>query len=186
VTDAARPMRADAVRNRQRILDVARDVVASSGTATSMAEIARRSGIGQATLYRNFATRHALLEALLMDEVTEVCDAAVIVVGATPMARLTAWLRRFYAYVTAKRPVVMSLLEHTDTSDPVFKTRSQLLAAGIPLFTAAQDADELAGGLSLDQILDLVMAIAKIPGDQAHREPILDAALNGLARADQI
>ncbi|MFC0107835.1 TetR/AcrR family transcriptional regulator [Kibdelosporangium aridum] len=172
--------RADAARNRQRILDAARTAFAATGAETSMAEIARRSGVGSATLYRNFATRHELLEALLVNEVDEVCAAAATVEGGSPEERLMTWLRRFFQYVSTKRPIVLGLLEHTDTTDPVFQSRGRMLAAGEPLLSAAQDAHQIAGDLDLDQILDLVMAIAKIPGTPEYRQPILDAALAGL------
>jgi AcrR family transcriptional regulator len=174
--------RADAVRNRQRILEAARTAFAATGAETSMAEVARQAGVGMATLYRNFASRHELLEALLVDEVDEVCAAAATVEGDTPGDRLKTWLRRFFQYVTTKRPVVIGLLEHTDTTDPVFQTRARMLAAGQPLLSAAQDAHQIAGDLDLDQILDLVMAIAKISGTPEYRQPILDAALAGLHR----
>jgi AcrR family transcriptional regulator len=130
MTDRPPAKRADAARNRQRILDAARTAFAATGAETSMAEIARRSGVGQATLYRNFAARHELLEALLVDEVDEVCAAAATVAGDSPGERLTAWLRRFFQYVTTKRPVVIGLLEHTDRTDPVFDSRGRMLAAG--------------------------------------------------------
>jgi AcrR family transcriptional regulator len=144
-----------------------------------MAEVARRSGVDPATLYRNFATRRDLLEALLVDEV---CAAAATVEGDSPEDRLTTGLRRFFSYVTTKRPVVLGLLEHTGTTDPVFKTRDRMLAAGQPLLSAAQDAGQIASDLDLDldQILDLVVAIAKIPGTPQYRQPFLDAALAGL------
>jgi AcrR family transcriptional regulator len=174
--------RADAARNRQRILDAARTAFAATGAETSMAEIARRSGVGMATLYRNFESRRELLEALLADEVDEVCAAAATVEGDSPEDRLTNWLRRFFQYVTTKRPVVIGLLEHTDRTDPVFDSRGRMLAAGRPLLSAAQDAHQITSGLDLDQILDLVVAIAKIPGAPEYREPILDAALAGLRR----
>jgi AcrR family transcriptional regulator len=172
--------RVDAARNRQRILDAARTAFAATGAETSMAEIARRSGVGAATLYRNFATRRELLEALLVDEVDEVCAAAATVEGDSPGERLTTWLRRFFQYVTAKRPVVIELVEQTDRTNPVFDTRGRMLAAGRPLLSAAQDAHQIASDLDLDQILDLVVAIAKIPGSPQYRQPILDAALAGL------
>ena len=57
-----------------------------------------------------------------------------------------------------------------------------MLAAGRPLLAAAQDAHQVASDPDLDQILDLVVAIAKIPGTQEYRQPILDAALAGLHR----
>ncbi|MFG1606685.1 TetR/AcrR family transcriptional regulator [Actinoplanes sp. NPDC049265] len=182
MTDSAPAKRADAVRNRQRILDAARAAFAATGPETSMAEVARQAKVGMATLYRNFASRHELLEALLVDEVDEVCAAAATVEGDSPSDRLMTWLRRFFQYVATKRPVVMGLLEHTDRTDPVFQTRGRMLAAGQPLLSAAQATGEIAGDLDLDQILDLVMAIAKIPGTPEYRQPLLDAALAGLDR----
>jgi AcrR family transcriptional regulator len=172
--------RTDAVRNRQRILEAARAAFAATGAETSMAEVARKAGIGSATLYRNFATRRDLLETLLVDEIDEVCAAAATIEGDTPSQRLANWLRRFFTYVSAKRPVVIALVEDTDRTNPVFDSRGRMLAAGQPLFSAAQDAGQIAGDLDLDQVLDLVMAIAKIPGTGEYRQPILDAALAGL------
>nr|BFE63383.1 hypothetical protein GCM10020063_079090 [Dactylosporangium thailandense] len=62
--------------------------------------------------------------------------------------------------------------------------RGRMLAAGRPLLAAAQDARQIDAGLELNQILDLVVAIAKIPGTPEYRQPILDAALAGLHRRD--
>ncbi|MEU9342700.1 helix-turn-helix domain-containing protein [Streptomyces sp. NPDC048278] len=176
--------RADAVRNRQRILDAARAAFAEDGPATSMAEIARRAGVNPATLYRNFKSRHELLEALLSGEVDEVCAAAATIDGDDPEERLANWLRRFFQYVTTKRPVVIALVEQTDTDNPVFDTRGRMLSAGQPLLTAAQDAHRIGTGLDLDQILDLVVAVAKIPGTPQYRQPMLDAVLAGLRIRD--
>ncbi|MGH3502289.1 MAG: TetR/AcrR family transcriptional regulator [Nocardioidaceae bacterium] len=184
MVDHAPSKRADAARNRQRILEAARTAFAATGPETSMAEIARRSGVGSATLYRNFATRHELLEALLVDEVDEVCAAAATVEGDSPEDRLMTWLRRFFQYVTTNRQVVIALVEHTDRTNPVFDTRGRMLAAGRPLLSAAQDSHQIASDLDLDQILDLVVAIAKIPGAPEYRQPLLDAALAGLHRRD--
>lgn len=179
--------RTDAVRNRQRILQAARDAFADSdpdSREVSMIEIARRSGVGSATLYRNFPTRRHLLEALLADEVEAVCAAAATVDGETAGARLTAWLRRFFQYVTDKRPVAIELLDHTDRTDPVFETsRDRVVAAGRPLLAAAQDAREVDTVLNLDQILDMVVAVAKISGGPGYRQPILDTVLAGLGQS---
>ncbi|WP_433083332.1 hypothetical protein ACQP1P_04375 [Dactylosporangium sp. CA-052675] len=90
----------------------------------------------------------------LVDEVNEVCAAAATVEGDDPAERLATWLRRFFHYVTTKRPVVIALVEHTDTNNPVFDTRGRMLAAGQPLLTAAQDARQIDAGLELNQILD--------------------------------
>lgn len=184
MTDHPPSKRADAARNRQRILEAARAAFAASGDETSMAEVARRAGVGPATLYRNFATRRELVRALLGDKVDELCAAAATVEGDSPAERLTTWLRLFFEYVSVKRPILLGLLEHTDRTDPAFDSRGRMLAAGQPLLCAAQDAHQITGDLDLDQILDLVIAIAKIPGAPEHRQPILDAALAGLHTRD--
>ena len=95
-----------------------------------------------------------------------------------------AWLRRFFIYFTSKRHLAAELLEHSDPGNPVFGAgRPRVLAAGRPLLLAAQDAHEVRGDLNLEQILDMIVAIAKIPGDPGYLEPILDAALDGLRPA---
>jgi AcrR family transcriptional regulator len=181
-TDQPVARRTDARRNRERILQAARSAFGDPGAEVSMAEIARRSGVGSATLYRNFATRRDLLEALYVDEVDAVCAAASAIDGDSAGARFTAWLHRFFQYVTSKRHVAAELLEHTDRTSPIFgASRDRVLAAGTPLLTAAQDAQQIAADLTLDQILDLIVAIAKIPGDPDYLQPIVRAALAGLS-----
>jgi hypothetical protein len=91
------------------------------------------------------------------------------------------WLRRFYAYFTSKRFVAAALLEHADRHDPVFGAGyARVLNAGRPLLRAAQKSGEIRTDLTLEQILDMVAAIAKIPEDAGYREPILRAALDAL------
>jgi len=173
--------RVDAERNRERILTAARAAFADPDADVSMAEISRRAGVGSATLYRNFANRRELLEALYVDEIDALCEAATTSAGDTPGAILTAWLRRFFAYFTSKRFVAAELLQHTDRDDPVFGAGlARVLDAGRPLLLAAQKSGEIRGDLTLAQILHMVGAIAKIPGDADYREPILQAALDAI------
>jgi AcrR family transcriptional regulator len=176
--------RVDAERNRERILDAARAAFADSDADVSMAEISRRAGVGSATLYRNFASRRELLEALYVDEIDAVCQAAATITGDSPAAVLVAWLRRFYAYYTSKRFVAAGLLEHADRDDPVFGAGyARVLDASRPLLRAAQESAEIRTDLTLEQILDMVVAVAKIPGDAGYREPILRTALDALQPA---
>jgi AcrR family transcriptional regulator len=138
-----------------------------------MAEIARRAGVGMATLYRNFPGRRELLEALYTDEVDAICAAAETLT-------FTAWVRRFLAFSAGKRDLAVELLA-LDRSNPMFNaSRDRVLAAGRPLLAAAQRSGELRSDLTLEQVLDMVMAIARIEGDAAYVEPILKAALDGL------
>ena len=173
--------RADAERNRDTILAVARAAFTDTDALVSMAEISRRAGVGMATLYRNFPGRQELLEALYTDEVNAVCQAAETVQGETPGAALTAWLHRFFSFYNSKRHVGDELLRQSDTVGPfLHEGRSRVLAAGRPLLLAAQGSGEVRGELTLEQILDMVIAIAKIDGDARYLQPILQAALDGL------
>ena len=177
--------RADAARNRERILAVARDAFADSDAPVSMAEISRRAGVGMATLYRNFPGRQELLEALYTDEVDAVCAAAADAADdETAGAVLIAWLHRFFAFSQSKRDIASELLQHTDISNPVFdNNRARVIAAGQPLLIAAQRSGEVRGDLRLEQILDMIIAIARIHGDPEYAEPILETALDGLRPA---
>ena len=173
--------RADAERNRAKILAAARTAFADPEAEISMAEISRRAGVGMATLYRNFPGRRELLEALYTDEVNAICEAAETVGGETPGAVLTTWLHRFFAFFMNKHRIASELLEHTDSSNPVFgESRARVLAAGRPLLVAAQRTHEARDDLTLEQILDMLVAIATIHGDTRYLKPILQTTLDGL------
>ena len=172
--------RSDAERNRERILTAARAVLTDRAGEVSMAEVARRADVGMATLYRNFPGRRELLEALYAEEVDELCAAASAPAD-SPGDALHAWLRRFAVFHENKHPIAAELLRHTDRTDPVFGgSRDRVIAAGRPLLAAAQGAGEARADLTLDQVLDLVLAVVTVPGDRAYVEPILRAALDGL------
>jgi AcrR family transcriptional regulator len=173
--------RADAERNRDKILAAARIAFADVGAEISMAEVSRRAGVGMATLYRHFPSRLALLEAVYTDEVDAVCQAAETSTAQTPGAALTAWLRRFFTFITNKQPVGAELLNQSGGRATVMsESRSRVTAAGRPLLAAAQHNHEVREDLTLEQVLDMIVAIASIHGESDYVEPILHAALDGL------
>jgi AcrR family transcriptional regulator len=173
--------RADAERNRAKILAAARSAFADPDAEVSMAEVSRRAGVGMATLYRNFAGRRELLEALYIDELTAVCEAAETIEAQTPGAAFMAWLHRFFAFFNTKRHVSSELLRESRDSGLFFKgSRDRVLAVGRPLLAAAQRTGEVRDDLTLEQILDMIVAVASIDGDTAYSAPILQAALDGL------
>src|ERR1700683_1509669 len=160
ITSPAPTRRADAERNRERILAAARGAFADPEAEISMAEISRRAGVGMATLYRNFPGRRELLEALYTDEVDAVCTVPASFDGDAPEAIFDAWLRRFFAFATSKRRIAAELLEHTSRSNPLFDdSRARVIPAGQPLLAAAQQAHAVRDDLTLEQILDLVIAV---------------------------
>ncbi len=146
-----------------------------------MAEISRRAAVGMATLYRNFPGRRELLEALLTDEVDAICKAATSIDCETAGAMLIVWLERFFAFVTAKHHLASELLAHSDRGNPVFgESRARVVAAGRRLLDAAQRSHEVRDDLTVEQVLDMIVAIAAIHHDAGYTQPILQTALDGL------
>src|SRR3954452_2753784 len=96
IATESRPMRADARRNVERLLAVAKETFAERGADAPLEEIARRAGVGIGTLYRHFPTREALLEALLRDSFEPLrAEADRLLTSPSPGDALDAWLRAF-------------------------------------------------------------------------------------------
>src|SRR5205814_6081417 len=98
-----RPKRADVRRNYDKVLVAAREAFAEGGESTALEEIARRADVGIGTLYRHFPNRQALLEALYVDEVEEVCRSAAELDAADPWEALQSWFERFIGYIATKQ-----------------------------------------------------------------------------------
>src|ERR1700686_3026253 len=105
----ARPMRADARRNYEKVLVAARDAFAEGGASTSLEEIARRAGVGIGTLYRNFPNRQTLLEAVYLDELHALCRTAEELRELPPWDALVSWLHRFVAYLSTKQALAQEM-----------------------------------------------------------------------------
>src|SRR5579884_3629919 len=126
-----RPKRADARRNYESVLAAAREAFAEGGESTALEDIARRAGVGIGTLYRHFPNRQALLEAVYVNEVEEVCRSAQELDGADPWAALSGWFERLIAYLATKRALAHELLNYLEMDAPLFRDcRASLYAAG--------------------------------------------------------
>ncbi|WP_309232086.1 TetR/AcrR family transcriptional regulator [Micromonospora tarensis] len=175
----ARPHRADAARNYDAILAAARLAFAEQGADAPLEEIARRAGVGIATLYRNFPTREVLIENVYITEVEVVCEAAREAESLAPRAGLYAWLRRFVEYIGAKQPLAAGLNRE---STAYLECRRALYAAGGPLLERAQRAREVRADVAIDDVMRLASAIASGHFPQAEqRERVLTVALDGLS-----
>jgi AcrR family transcriptional regulator len=178
----ARPKRADARRNYEKILAAAREAFAEGGESTPLEEIARRAGVGIGTLYRNFPNRQSLLEALYVGEVEEVCRSAAEVDDADPWLALTTWIDRFIAYLATKQALAGELLNYLDHDAELFKvSRASLFAAGEPLLKRAQNAGVVRPDVTIAEVIQMMVGIGKIPtADPRQVEHILKVALDGL------
>ena len=106
----ARKPRADAQRNRERILDVAKQVFTRRGAETSMDEIAKRAKIGPGTLYRHFPSRDELLAAVYISEVEKLAEAQrKLSAELSPAEALRAWMLVFIDYIAAKKIIAPAL-----------------------------------------------------------------------------
>jgi AcrR family transcriptional regulator len=178
----ARPQRADARRNYEKVLAAAREAFAEGGESTALEEIARRAGVGIGTLYRHFPNRQALVEALYLDEVDEVCRSAADFADAEPWEALNGWFERFIAYLATKRALAHELLNYLDRDAQLFQSsRAALFEAGEPLLKRAQEAGAVRSDVEIGEVIQMVMGIAKIPAaDPSQTEHILRVALDGL------
>jgi AcrR family transcriptional regulator len=200
-----RPLRADAERNRARLLDAARAAFAAASSGTSGAsgasgasgsatvaleQIARDSGVGIGTLYRHFPTREALVEALYRKELDDLCaSAADLLATHAPEQALRAWMDRFADYVAAKREMADALRAvFAAGSVTVSQARSQLTDAVRTIL----DAGILAGTLRHDvRPEDIVATIVgmftatSLDGGHEQLERMFDLLMNAVRQPAQ-
>ncbi|WP_430791499.1 TetR/AcrR family transcriptional regulator [Actinoplanes sp. G11-F43] len=173
-----RPQRADARRNFDALLVAARDAFAAHGADTSLEDIARTAGVGIGTLYRNFPTRQDLIEAVYVEEVTQLAEAAEALSGQPPWPALRGWLERFVAYAATKRAII-DLLNRD--SEMFGSCRAVMYEAGRPLFDRAREAGEIRPDAAFDDVLRMVSGLtATVFVDDAQRERVLTFAFDGL------
>jgi AcrR family transcriptional regulator len=176
-----RPMRADAARNRAKLTAAGRAAFAQDGASASLEDIARRAGVGIGTLYRHFPARVDLLEAIYVDEVEALCARAGELADLPPWEALVKWLHRFVRYVATKQALVEALLAHLSQDADVFSScRAAVYEAGEPLVERAQRAGAVRADTNFNEVIQLVVGIAKISATPSEVERILDVALDGL------
>jgi len=156
---APKHLRADAQRNRERLLAVAREVFADKGVEAPLEEIARRAGVGIGTLYRHFPTRLDLVGAIYIDEVEALIRSADDLAGhEEPLVALRDWLERFVGYVATKRGLA-GALEELRQSGTLADGHLRINAALGSLLEAGQRTGEIRADV---QAADVVRAVGGI------------------------
>ncbi|WP_370673606.1 TetR/AcrR family transcriptional regulator [Pleomorphomonas sp. PLEO] len=154
-------MRADAEKNRSQILTVAREAVTQHGADASMRDIARRAGVGLATLLRHFPTREALFEALLCTNL----DALTRKAGETETAAsageaLLSWFRELVAFTQSYRGVVaMMAAAHTNPDSALYASCEAVHTTGARLLLKAQSEGAARADMNGDDLFALVTAL---------------------------
>ncbi|MGP4047951.1 TetR/AcrR family transcriptional regulator [Streptomyces sp. 2A115] len=185
MTANTRGPRADALRNRQRLLDAAVHAFSERGSDASLEAIARAAGVGIGTLYRHFPTREALVEAAYRNELARVCDSAAELLAEFPPDKaMRLWMDRFFDYLATKdgmaealRAVVASGADpFAESLDRISTAISTLLEAGAEAGVLRSDVDPLDVGFSLGGVL--LITSDKELRDRAGR--MLDLLFDGL------
>jgi AcrR family transcriptional regulator len=183
---AAKPMRADARRNYQRLLAAGRSVLTERGSEASMEEIAKAADVGVGTLYRHFPRRIDLVEAVYREDV----DGLVTLAGelaetAEPWDGLVQWLQAFVRYAQAKR-VFLTELREAFEKNPDFKldSRDKIAHAAATVLGRAQQAGVARTDIDQADLMQLVggMCMANV-GSLPHNERLLGLVLDGIRRA---
>lgn len=183
--DAARPMRADARRNRQRVFDAARDLFATQGDP-SMEHIARAAGVGVGTMYRNWPSRSDLVEAIYRDDLDELLVLAERHHAEyEPWDALVHWLRDYLSHVQSKRGMLTELGAAFDARPELLtESRRRVLEAAAIVLGPAQNAGVVRADLTTADLVQLVRGMV-LPGVTGpDRYPfLLDIVLDGIRRA---
>jgi AcrR family transcriptional regulator len=156
-------MRADARRNRARVLEAAEAVFAARGTSASTEEIARRAGVGIGTVFRHFPTKEALLEAILVDRMTRLAEEAESLSAASePGAALLALFSRMVEKSAAKQTYANALAEAGhDAKSATAEVGGRVLAALGALLVRAQEAGSIRGDIGVRELIALVVGASR-------------------------
>ncbi|WP_422928926.1 TetR/AcrR family transcriptional regulator [Singulisphaera sp. PoT] len=183
--ESSRPLRADAARNRARLVEVAKAKFSEEGAEVGMEAIARAAGVGIGTLYRHFPTRDKLIEAIYRTEMQGLLDSVPRLLEThTPVEALRAWLRQFVDHIATKQvmsPVLASMV--CGTSELYAESGEQIKSAMALLVERAVAAGEI----RLDiEPLDLLRALAGVagissaPGWEASAKRLVDILIAGM------
>jgi AcrR family transcriptional regulator len=161
-----RPLRADAARNRARILDAAESVFANDGIEAPVDLIAEKAGVGVGTLYRHFPTKEKLCEAILLDRLRDLTDDARALADAPdPAAAFFGFLEHFVQLGEAKRDLIVAVmgagLEFEQAAESV---KADLQAAVGILLRRAQAVGAVREDVTAPAVVSLVGATCQAAG----------------------
>jgi len=182
--DARRP-RADAVRNRERLLEAAKAVFSAGGPDASLEAVARRAGVGIGTLYRHFPTREALFEAVYRREVQQLVELAEQLRNeGSPVDALRRWLRSNVELVATKKGMLAALAVAVHGSSALYAdTFARLTKAVGALLDRAVAAGEIRADIGPEDLLRTLIGMCYLhdqPGWQASVVRLLDVFVDGL------
>ena len=185
--ESAKRPRADALRNRERLLEAAKAEFSAGGSNASLEAVARRAGVGIGTLYRHFPTRETLFEAVYRREVEHLADLAKhLGTEAAPVDALRRWMRSNVEFVATKRGMSAALaLAATASPDLSAYTFDSLTRAVGVLLRRAAEAGEVRADISPEDLLRALVGLCYMhdqPGWQDKVLRLVDVFVDGLCR----
>ncbi len=176
-----RPLRADARRNYEKLVDAARQAFAEQGTSASLEAVAEAAGVGIGTLYRHFPNRQALLEAVYVGEVDAMARAARELGDRTPWDAVEDWLRLYLGFAATKRALMDAMLDAAPDSEVLIACRTAFSQAGTELIDRAQAAGAIRSDVEFADVARMVGQIALTPNaDPDAKERMFRIVLDGL------
>ena len=180
-----RKPRADAIRNRERVLEAAKAVFSAGGPEASLEAVARKAGVGIGTLYRHFPTREALFEAVYRREVQQLGELAEQLKGeADPVDALRRWLRSNVEFVATKKGMSAALALAVQSSSELTAFSFERLTKAVgALLDRAVAAGEIRSDISPEDILRALVGMCYLhdqPGWQNSVVRLLDVFVDGL------
>lgn len=181
---ALRKPRTDAQRNRERILEVAKEAFTHDGANASLDDIAKEAGIGPGTLYRHFPTRDELIEAVYRSEVEKLAAAArKFAEDMPPIEALRAWMLLFVDYVSAKHLIAPALNTVVGGPSKLYETsRSQIQGAIDALVGRAIKSGEIRKDLDPFDLLRALIGVSNVatsPDWQQSAKRLVDILIIG-------
>ena len=182
-----RKPRADAIRNRERVLEAAKVVFSAGGAEASLEAVARAAGVGIGTLYRHFPTREALFEAVYRREVQQLADLAEqLKQEAKPIDALRQWMRSIVKFVATKKGMSAALTLAVDKNSKLFSSSADRLARTVGgLLDRAIAAGEIRDDISPEDLLRAVVGMCYMhdqPGWQTSVLRLVDVFVDGLRK----
>jgi AcrR family transcriptional regulator len=183
--ETARKPRADAVRNRERVLAAAKAVFSKGGADASLEAVAKRAGVGIGTLYRHFPTREALFEAVYRREVRQLSELAEQLKDETsPVEALRRWLHSDIELVATKKGMAAALALAVHGPSELYADSLERLAKAVGvLLDRAVAAGEIRSDISPKDLLRALVGMCYMhdqPGWQASVLRLVDIFVDGL------
>jgi AcrR family transcriptional regulator len=183
MTEIVRPMRADAARNRARVLEVAYETFAAEGVAVPIDEIARRAGVGAGTVYRHFPTKEALFQAVFDDRVRRIVDdGRALVASEGPGEALYAFMRGMACSAAADHGLFDALASYGfDVAAATTGAEKEFLGVLDELLVAAQRAGTVRIDVGVPEVKALLM-VCKAGHDYGDgvADRVVDVVVDGL------